>query len=149
MSKTRLQQEHRHLLLFKQLEQMNSGKLKQQHQAVALKLQHAEQQLAATHKQLTLNQAYTTKVFSPELQNLQLQTTLRLQRDIKLKSGEVAQLQLESDALQSACAVSHVKTEAYHQASSLLIQRLRALRAERQDQQINELHYQRKYNGHG
>jgi RNA-splicing ligase RtcB len=149
MSKTCLHKEQQHLLLFKQLEQINASKLQQQHHVMQQKLQQAEQHLANTGKQLTLNQAFSTKVFSPELQQLQLHTMLRLQREIKLKSEEVAQLQLKSEALQSAFAASHVKTDAYHKASSVLMQRLRALKAERQDQQINELHYQRKYNGHG
>lgn len=137
------------LTLFKLLEQIKATDLLQQQQQSQQQLQRIEQDLSNSRQRLTQQQQFNSAVFCPELKRLQFNAIQRLQHDVSCQTTEAEKLIQIKDTQQSAYVQSRRQTESYNNTTASIVLQLQQRQTERQDQQVNALHYQRKYNEHG
>jgi uncharacterized protein YjiS (DUF1127 family) len=149
MTEHNLRQKRQHLMLFRLLEQVKAANFQLQHQRNCNELKQLQHALTDSNTELTRHELFTSPVFCPELKRLQLNSMQRLQQESSRLSGEVNKVTQHTDALQLAYKQCNYKAAAYRDAIIPVSNSLRERHAERQDQQTNALHYQRKYNGHG
>ncbi|WP_019677830.1 hypothetical protein [Arsukibacterium perlucidum] len=144
-----LQKKYQHLLLFKLLEQVKATELQLQHQNCLNELQLLEQAIAESDSDLVRHQNFVSQVFCPELKQLQLKSLQRQQHETTRLANELRAVSQRADTIRSAYNQCNYVVSAYREAAVPVINSLRERKTERHDQQINALHYQRKYNGHG
>lgn len=149
MTEQALQRKVQQLMVFKLLEQIKVTELLQQQQQCQQQLQDIERQISDSQQRLIQQQQFNSAVFCPELKRLQFNAVQRLQHDLSCQLREAEKLVQIKATQQSAYAQSKRQTEAYNNTTASIAGQLRQRQAERQDQQINALHYQRKYNEHG
>lgn len=149
MTEQALPRKVQQLMVFKLLEQIKATQLLTQMQQSQQQLQDIKQQISDSQQRLTQQQQFNSAVFCPELKRLQFNAVQHLQHDLSCQLTEAEKLVQIKATQQSAYAQSKRQIEAFNNTTANIAGQLRQRQAERQDQQINALHYQRKYNKHG
>ncbi|MCD1600353.1 hypothetical protein [Rheinheimera aquimaris] len=144
-----LQQKSQLLALLNLMEQVKVVDLTPHYLDSRENCQRLEEALQEKIARLSLQQNYSSQLFCPELRRLQITSVQKLTQEVLLLEAEISEAKQAQNLLQQEVACSYQKSSAYRDAAIPVARALGERLAERQDQRLNTLHYQRMFNRHG